>query len=145
MTNLLALPNSFGKANRRGPKAKVLGRAVALYDALADRLRALVADVKKQDESISERSLSIGAGQSHAWLTSVINGTSKDPGGVALARLCENHGYSVRWLITGLGPKFIDRKDDERAAKERGEPLPPPRGSAVDELAERMLESRERK
>jgi hypothetical protein len=111
--------------------AKVLAGGVPSYGDLAVRMRTLVDEVK-----VSRRKLSAVAEQSHAWVDTVLSGASTDPGGVALARLCEEYGYNVRWLVTGLGPKFVDRVEDERWARERGEI----RAVTADERAKRLLE-----
>jgi hypothetical protein len=144
MPNLLALPSRLGKPNQPAEPANVLGDGVAAYETLAQRMRIIVDEMKK--DGLSRRKLSATAGQSHAWVDTVLKpslGDSAGPGAIALARLCEEYGYNVRWLITGLGPKLVDRLDDERAARERGEPAPVPRGSsAADEAALRLLEGR---
>jgi hypothetical protein len=114
---------------------------MAVYGALAERMEMLADEVKASD-GISRRQLSTDAGQSHDFVGTVISGRSADPGGLSLARICEAHGYNVRWLLTGLGPKLVDRGDDFKAARERGEPPPEPRGSSADEAARRVLEER---
>lgn len=115
---------------------------VPLYDLLPKRLEEL-ADTVKLSEGVSRRKLSTDAGQSHDFVNTVIGGRSKDPGALALARICEAYGYNVRWLVAGLGPKFVDRNDDGKWALERGEPQPAPRGSVADEAARRVLEDRQ--
>lgn len=114
---------------------------MASYDSLPLRLAVIVDELKLDGRSM--RSLSEAVGQSHAWLGSIIEGNSKKPAAVPLARLCEDHGYNVRWLLTGLGPKYVDRRDDERWARERGEPAPVP--TTPDEVAQRLLERPVRK
>lgn len=102
----------------------------------------MLADEVKAADKVSRRTLSTDAGQSHDFVGTIINGRSTDPGGLSLARICETYGYNVRWLLTGLGPKLIDRAADYKAARERGEPPPAPRGSEADEAARRVLEER---
>lgn len=111
------------------------------YDALSQRMETLADEVKASD-GVSRRKLSTDAGQSHDFVGTIINGRSRDPGGLSLARICETYGYNVRWLLTGLGPKLVDRGLDYQAARERGEPPIAPRGSAADEAARRVLEER---
>ena len=116
---------------------------MALYEALATRMKEM-ADALKLDGH-SRRGLSESVGQSHDWINTIIHGRSLDPGAISVAKLCEAHGFNVRWLLTGLGPKLVDRLEDERAARERGEPKPPPRGTTADENAQRLLERGPRK
>ena len=98
-------------------------------------MKVLVDEVKAS-AGLSRRTLSTDAGQSHDWVNTVIDGRAKDPGAVALAKMCEAHDYNVRWLITGLGPKLVDRRADFLAARERGEAAPAP---TQDEIAVRLL------
>lgn len=67
------------------------------------------------------RDLSADAGKSHAWVDSLLKGKPKSPEVIPLARLAERHGYNVRWLVTGRGPKRVDPELDARAARERGD------------------------
>lgn len=160
MPNLLALTNRIGKANRQSDAANVLAVGVATYEALPRRMAEVVADLKR--DGLDRRTLSETAMRSHGWVDSVLKGRATGkaagPGAIALARFCEEYGYNVRWLITGLGPKLINREDDVRAARERNEappmltvpshppspsaPPPAARRGTADAVAQRLLEER---
>jgi len=141
MPNLLALPNTFGKANRPQRPANVLADGVPRYEDLPKRLREIVDELKAAGHD--RRSLSEIAKRSHGWVDSVLvgdaEGNAAGPGAIALARLCEEFGYNVRWLVTGLGPKVIDRADDVRAARERSELQPQPRREGAEPTAKPSL------
>ncbi len=81
-------------------------------------MQQIVDELKKQKRA-SKRSLSLASGQSKEFVNTIINNRSKEPGAVSLATMCEKFDYNVRWLLTGLGPKVVDRADDARAALER--------------------------
>lgn len=103
----------------------------------------MLADEVKASDGVSRRTLSTDVAlQSHDFVGTIIKGRSKDPGAIALTRICEAYSYNVRWLLTGLGPKFVDRRADEMAARERNDPPPPPRGTPADEAVLRVLDEK---
>ena len=124
----------------------MLAKHVADFEGFPKRMAELVEELKADGHD--RRTLSKAAKRSHAWVDSALKpqrAKGAGPGAIALGRLCEEYGYNLRWLVTGLGPKMIDRFDDERAARERSERPLRLRGTIADEEALRLLESGPRK
>lgn len=109
--------------------------------ALRERLEGMVQAIQ-QATGLPLSALSTTAARtSHGWLSSVKSGKKLlSPEALPLARLCEAYGYNVRWLITGLGPMIVDRADDQRAARERGDARSRPPLSVREELLARVAD-----
>lgn len=97
-------------------------RHAVWFDGLHRRISEMREDLRRDAPALSDRDLSLGVDQSHAWLGQILKRRSTNPGAIPLTRLCEAHGYNVRWLVTGQGPRTVNPHDDAWMARERRSP-----------------------
>ncbi len=107
------------------------------FEGLRGRLLEML-----QEVDVSDRETSLKADASHGFVASIVGRMSTNPAAIPLALLCEAYGYNVRWLITGLGKKIVDPKDDTLAALERGDAQTSRERVTANDVAQRLLDER---